>query len=123
MADYEIHSGDNVIFVEEERKPISHYISENTMLEQLAEECCELAQVCLKMVRKRKGENPTPLSEEEIAKNLNEEMGDVWLCFQELMFDYGTFSPESIDSVVVLKKERWLDRLEEAENSGDIKCE
>ena len=59
-------------------------IGEAAMLEQTAEECSELAQACLKMARKIRGENPTPKSAKEIADNLAEEVADVFICLQEL---------------------------------------
>jgi hypothetical protein len=37
-------------------------------LEQLAEECAELSQAALKLARLHRGENPTPVTEQEAAK-------------------------------------------------------
>ena len=56
------------------------------LLEQTAEECCELAQACLKMARKLRDENPTPKSVEDIRDNLVEEMADVEVCLSQIMF-------------------------------------
>lgn len=52
--------------------------------EQLAEECCELAQACIKASRKLRGENPTDRSQEYIDQNLKEEFTDVVLCAEIL---------------------------------------
>ena len=51
------------------------------VLEQCAEECSELGKACLKLARKLRDENPTPMSEEEIHKNIEEEIADVLTCF------------------------------------------
>ena len=59
-------------------------IGEAAMFEQLAEECTELAKEALKMARKIRGENPTPLSYCEIIDNLREETTDVIDCMLEL---------------------------------------
>jgi len=48
--------------------------------EQMAEECCELAQVLLKKARKLRGENYTPKTLIEINADIIEELTDVVLC-------------------------------------------
>ena len=48
-------------------------IGRPAMLEQLAEEASELAQACLKLARKERGENPTPKSKAECERELIEE--------------------------------------------------
>lgn len=53
--------------------------SEAVRYEQLAEECCELSHILLKKARKLRGENYTPISMEEIDKNIKEEWTDVLL--------------------------------------------
>lgn len=83
-------------------------------LEQLAEECNELGKASLKMARKLRGENPTPLTKEEIMENLNEEMADVMLCINNLV-EAGFISNESIESVMLQKEKRWYERLNELE--------
>ena len=50
------------------------------MLESLAEECTELAQAALKTARLIRGENPTPITQEEAKANLREEFTDVISC-------------------------------------------
>jgi NTP pyrophosphatase (non-canonical NTP hydrolase) len=54
------------------------------MLEQTAEECNELAKVLLKKARKLRGENPTPLSMQEIDESIREEYTDMIQCTREL---------------------------------------
>lgn len=59
-------------------------IGEPAMLEQLAEECAELAHACLKLARIERGDNPTPASEPEYAETIIEEMADVQICVDEI---------------------------------------
>lgn len=59
-------------------------IGEAAMLEQLAEECTELAKAALKMARIIRKENPTPVTEKEAIANIREEYTDVVQCAGEL---------------------------------------
>lgn len=61
-------------------KRIRVLVPEAVLYEQLAEECNELAQACLKKARKLRGENYTPKTMEEINEALEEEYTDVQLC-------------------------------------------
>lgn len=54
-------------------KTIVERIGEPAFLEQLAEECSELAQAALKTARKYRGENPTPKTIDECYDALQEE--------------------------------------------------
>lgn len=45
------------------------------VLEQCAEELAELTQATLKMARKLRGENPTPVTHAQAAEHLHEELG------------------------------------------------
>lgn len=67
---------------------ILNKIGEAAVLEQLAEECTELAQSALKLARKIRGENPTPKSLEECKASLQEEAADVELCIDILPDGY-----------------------------------
>lgn len=60
-------------------KRIRELIPEPALYEQLAEECTELAQACLKKARKLRDENYTPKTMEQIDENLEEEYTDVRL--------------------------------------------
>lgn len=91
------------------------------MLEQTAEEASELAQACLKMSRKLRGENPTPKNMIQIRNELLEEIADVMNCLDQLV-EYsdvinagGSLSHESIDSMRIYKMERWEQRLNTVE--------
>ena len=83
-------------------------------LEQLAEECSELAQASLKYARYLRGENPTPKTEAEIRDNFAEEIADVTICIEDLLAN---------DIRLATGKTEWksekLDRLEERFKEGD----
>mgnify|MGYP002772278242 CR=1 FL=1 len=85
-------------------------LGEPALLEQLAEECSELAQAALKMARLERGENPTPKTEEECVENLLEELGDVNLCMSVVEANRGIH----IRCLSVDKKARWAQRIREA---------
>lgn len=59
-------------------------IGRPAMLEQMAEECSELTQALLKEARVLRGENPTPVTEEEAEAHIREEWTDVMQCANEL---------------------------------------
>ena len=85
-------------------------LGEPALLEQLAEECSELAQAALKLARLERGENPTPKTEEECVENLLEELGDVNLCMSVVEANRGIH----IRCLSVDKKARWAHRIREA---------
>ncbi len=74
------------------------------LYEQLAEEATELAQACLKMSRRLRGTNPTPLSENEISKMVTEELTDVTNLVSLLQLE---IDPD----ILVSKRARWNERL------------
>lgn len=91
--------------------------------DQLAEECNELAHVCMKLSRKLRGENPTPVLYLQIIENLHEEIADVTLCI-DLLEDKEFIDSEKVDIWKKRKRERWIERLEEHhENKSDRKEE
>lgn len=85
-------------------------IGEPAVLEQLAEECSELAHAALKYARKLRGENPTPKTELKCLYALGEEIADVSLCIDLVNrvhhFDYFPVMDE--------KENRWKRRIEES---------
>lgn len=93
---------------------IKDYIGTPAILEQLAEECVELAQSSLKYARKLRGNNPTPKKIDEIRDNFWEEIADVLLCLDELynsrLIDY-----EYVMRTKQKKRKRWYERIEERE--------
>lgn len=80
------------------------------ILEQTAEECAELNQACLKLARKIRGENPTPVDMMTCLDNLCEEMADVLLCIEAIK-EVGLINPRNIDSTYEFKLNRWKERL------------
>ena len=91
---------------------VVNVIGVEATLEQCAEECSELSQACLKMARKLRGDNPTPKTMEEINNDLHEEIADVLVCI-DVLYNAGVLSAEHIHSIVKIKSDRWLQRLDE----------
>ena len=91
---------------------IKDRIGEAAVLEQLAEECAELAQAALKMARIERGENPTPVTMKMAKENLLEEIADVNVCSNVLGIE-ATFLDESLLFTVMEKMRRWDVRLQE----------
>jgi len=105
--------------VKTETKKIMAAIGEAALLEQLAEESAELAQAALKMARKLRGENPTPVTHAEAMEHLREEIGDVRLCLRILDDDIGGMDTSAIEEQ---KLHRWLDRLENFSKGATLPC-
>lgn len=82
---------------------IRECISEASLYEQLAEECSELAQACIKKSRKLRGENYTPKTNEEIDRNIREEFTDIILVSDVLRL-------HSDADLYYKKLRRWVDR-------------
>ena len=94
------------------------YILDNVgtcaVLEQCAEECCELGQACLKMARKIKGQNPTPKDMSQIEKDLKEEMADVSVCISILINANNLITSDDLKKIFDVKIKRWVDRIIES---------
>lgn len=86
---------------------IRRNITVASIWEQLAEECSELAHASLKMSRKLRNENPTPLSYDEIENSVMEEYTDVLVCASILQI---RGSVDKMDS----KIQRWADRIKDS---------
>lgn len=82
-------------------------VEERHKYEQLAEECCELAQASLKYIRTLDSSNPTPVSKEEAYACVKEEIVDVLLCLDVLDADFEDF----MDPLYESKLNRWFDRI------------
>lgn len=101
-------------------------VGEPAMLEQLAEECGELAMACLKvghiaqkMARIERNDNPTPKTLEECIEEFHVEAADLEICIEAMML-----SPwVQVDRINYYYDEhlkRWHDRLEIGEDrDGD----
>ena len=96
---------------------IARVIGTPALLEQCAEECTELAQACLKMARKYRGENPTPASKADLWEHVNEEAADVEICIEQL-YNAGVLSRTEMNSFKKSKMERWVNRINEGKK-GD----
>lgn len=99
-------------------KTVAEQIGIPALLEGAAEECAELAKVCLKLARKFRGENPTPMTLEEILNNLNEEIADVSLCIDELHVA-NIIDGQKIEEIYTAKEKRWHERLKEVEKEAE----
>ena len=95
----------------EQPKTIVERIGEPAFLEQLAEECSELAQAALKTARKYRGENPTPKTIDECYDSLQEEIADVMLCVDEWFYYRETDFYMGVAAIRREKYERWERRL------------
>lgn len=89
-------------------------IGEPALLEQLAEECSELAQAALKLARKMRDENPTPKTKEECIADLEEELADVMVVVK-CMHDATWLNSQKINEKMAEKDARWKQRLKESE--------
>lgn len=83
-------------------------IGEPAVLEQLAEECTELAQAALKLARILREENPTPVSRKEARDRLVDEKQDVMNC----LYVHGNVG------LNYEKLKRWEDRIMEDRTCG-----
>ena len=88
---------------------ITDKLGKEEILCQLSEECSELIQACLKYRRTMK--DLTPKTEDEIRENLFEELADVLLNIQQVMY---LFSDEKVEelikSIQSYKTNRWWRR-------------
>lgn len=92
-------------------KEIKDLVTAEYCLRQLAEECCELAQAALKMIRVLKKE-ATPVTEVEAVEKLIEELADVEI-MQDLTKEKLLLPPEKLRvcTVVNQKTNRFHERL------------
>ena len=91
---------------------IKDRIGEAAVLEQLAEECAELAQAALKMARIERGENPTPVTMKKATKK----------CLNVLGVE-AILSDESLLITCMEKMCRWDVRLQERGKNSEINGE
>lgn len=84
-------------------------------LEQLTEECGELIQASMKLIRALGNGNPTKVSKDEAIAKVLEEWSDVEIAgiyilkMLEDMADYDIY--EKIDEIGKFKEQRWIDRV------------
>lgn len=89
---------------------IKSKIGKPAVLEQLAEECCELAQISLKRARILRGENPTPKTITETDANFLEEIADVLTCISVIADE---LDMNKVRNVQKKKLNRWKKRIME----------
>lgn len=89
-------------------------IGEPAMYEQMAEECIELAKAVLKTARVLRGENPTPVTEDEAWAMVLEDAADVWNCINEV----GIFGRPELEQITYEKLKRFKTRWEEAHRAS-----
>lgn len=94
-------------------KKINDYLTTPDLLCQLAEEATELAQAALKLKRAMEGTDPTSMSVEECAENVDEEIADVSLLVDLLGYNKREHMLAQ-SGIAYRKAERWLKRLEAA---------
>lgn len=88
---------------------IADELGKEEILCQLSEECSELIQACLKYRRMRNG--LTPRTEDEVRENLFEELGDVLLNIEQIVYLFSNEKVgESIKSIQSYKADRWWRR-------------
>lgn len=81
------------------------------LLEQCAEECSELTHACLKLARKMREENYTPKTMDECIEALKEEMADVQLCINQIVYSGLICYEDEIELIRLAKCKRWYERL------------
>lgn len=92
---------------------------EEYVLRQLAEECNELAQAALKLIRVWR--NETPMRENEARERLVEEIADVHL-MAGVVFRHMLFAAEQkcVDEICEQKRERMFARMLDGKMESDV---
>lgn len=80
------------------------------LLEQVAEECMELAHACIKAARKIRNESYTLVDHTTLSYNLHEETADVLNSIDVLHYN-GTIDYDIVSGIANSKMERWSDRM------------
>lgn len=88
---------------------ICEAIGTPALMNQMAEECCELAQAALKYRRTLENVNPSPIGEKTAWVRFLEEVADVMVCINELPIEEA--DAKSVVREMVMKKARWKNRL------------
>ena len=96
--------------MESERKMqfVRKSLTAEELLIQLAEECAELSQACLKIVRVS-GNNPPKGNLRDLDASFTEELADVQLCMA--MLPHYMKDDEAIENIKEHKLNRWCNRL------------
>ena len=103
---------------DKEPKALVDAIGVPATLEQMAEECNELAHACLKLARYRRGENLVHgKTYAELLDNLHEEMADVYVALREVRKIPDLVDNEKIGDTIDYKRKRMAKRLGVKEDS------
>lgn len=100
-------------------KEIVEKYGEEYMLRQLAEECTELAQAALKVIRSKRKE--TPMREDEAMEHLMEEIADVTVMLKALydtMFDASMM--DVVNDIHIEKVNRMYARMLDGKMEEDV---
>lgn len=84
---------------------------EEYMLRQLAEECCELSQAALKLIRAYNSE--TPVSVDKARQKLIEELADTKIMFNIIYTLLSKNELADYDTILKYKKDRFAKRIRE----------
>ena len=96
---------------------IADKLGKEEILCQLSEECAELIQACLKYRRATKG--LTPKTEEETFENMTEEISDVLLNIQQIIYLFSDTDIENnINEIQTYKTDRWHRRIFISQNEN-----
>ena len=88
---------------------IADKLGKEEILCQLSEECSELIRACLKYRRTMKG--LTPKTETEVRDSLFEELADVLLNIEQMMYLFSNENiKDCIESIQTYKTDRWWRR-------------
>ena len=98
-------------------RTIINTIGEPALLEQTAEEAIELAHACLKLARKLRAENPTPIKACDLHEAIMSEWADVDVCITELT-RLLWWDDSFVSAVEDFKTNRWEARLNESRSKG-----
>lgn len=94
---------------------IRNTLQTRTLYEQLAEECSELSQASLKLIRALGNGNPTPVDYADAYSNLFEEVIDIQIVLETLQVP-SWLERESLKDLYAEKLDRWYGRVKEANN-------
>lgn len=90
----------------EYKKIVQETLTERDLLEQLAEEAAELSKAALKLIRASgMNKNATPVTREQAAENVLEELRDVLIAAEALGIWLGDHKMDSY------KWQRWAERV------------
>lgn len=92
------------------KKEIAEKTGTPALLEQVAEECMELAHACIKAARKIRGESYTPDCWPGLSYKIHEETADVINSIDVLHYN-GTLDYDMVSEIANAKMARWSDRV------------